>query len=105
MRCIALAALSPAFHNPSTMNINSRLFDSIRIGASEAEAPVESDAPRCSHPGCARTGEFRAPKGRGREGQFFVHDGLELDRRQSTQADLSTSPVVGPLNPSHDRDA
>ena len=72
MRCIALAALSPAFHNPSTMNINSRLFDSIRIGASEAEAPVESDAPRCSHPGCARMGEFRAPKGRGREGQFFL---------------------------------
>lgn len=54
------------------MNINSRLFDSIRIGASEAEAPAESDAPRCNHPGCARTGEFRAPKGRGREGQFFL---------------------------------
>ena len=53
------------------MNINSRLFDSIRIGASEAEAPLESDAPRCDHPGCARGGEFRAPKGRGREGQFF----------------------------------
>ncbi len=54
------------------MNINSRLFDSIRIGASEAEAPLESDAPRCDHPGCARGGEFRAPKGRGREGQFFL---------------------------------
>ena len=54
------------------MNINSRLFDSIRIGASEAEAPLESDAPRCDHPGCARAGEFRAPTGRGREGQFFL---------------------------------
>ena len=54
------------------MNINSRLFDSIRIGASEAEAPLESDAPRCDHPGCKRAGEFRAPKGRGREGQFFL---------------------------------
>ena len=53
------------------MNINSRLFDSIRIGASDAEAPLESDAPRCDHPGCARAGEFRAPKGRGREGQFL----------------------------------
>ncbi|QEL24145.1 J domain-containing protein [Bosea sp. F3-2] len=54
------------------MNINSRLFDSIRIGSSEAEAVVDSDAPRCDHPGCARAGEFRAPKGRGREGQFFL---------------------------------
>lgn len=53
------------------MNINSRLFDSIRIGSSEAEAVVDNDAPRCDHPGCARVGEFRAPKGRGREGQFF----------------------------------
>ena len=53
------------------MNINSRLFDSIRIGLSEAEAVVDNNAPRCDHPGCARGGEFRAPKGRGREGQFF----------------------------------
>ncbi|MCO5090867.1 DnaJ domain-containing protein [Bosea sp. (in: a-proteobacteria)] len=53
------------------MNINSRLFDSIRIGASETEAAAEGDAPRCDQPGCARAGTFRAPKGRGREGQFF----------------------------------
>lgn len=53
------------------MNINSRLFDRIRIGPSEAEAVVDSDAPRCNHAGCARAGEFRAPMGRGREGQFF----------------------------------
>ncbi|RDJ20823.1 molecular chaperone DnaJ [Bosea caraganae] len=53
------------------MNFNSRLFDRIRIGPSEAEEVVQSDASRCDHPGCARAGEFRAPKGRGREGQFF----------------------------------
>lgn len=53
------------------MNINSRLFDRIRIGPSEAEAVADTDAPRCDHPGCQRAGEFRAPKGRGREGQFF----------------------------------
>lgn len=53
------------------MNFNSRLFDRIRIGPSEAEEAVQGDAPRCDHPGCARPGEFRAPKGRGREGQFF----------------------------------
>ena len=54
------------------MNINSRLFDRIRIGPSEAEAVEGNDAPRCDHPGCTRVGEFRAPKGRGREGQFFL---------------------------------
>ena len=54
------------------MNFNSRLFDSIRIGPSEAEAVEETDAPRCQHAGCSRAGEFRAPKGRGREGQFFL---------------------------------
>jgi hypothetical protein len=54
------------------MNINSRLFDRIRIGSSEAEAVVDGDAPRCNHAGCTRAGEFRAPMGRGREGQFFL---------------------------------
>jgi hypothetical protein len=53
------------------MNFNSRLFDRIRIGPSEAEEVVQGDAQRCDHPGCTRAGEFRAPKGRGREGQFF----------------------------------
>ena len=53
------------------MNFNSRLFDRIRIGASEQEAVSENDGPVCDHPGCNRPGEFRAPKGRGREGQFF----------------------------------
>ncbi len=54
------------------MNFNSRLFDRIRIGPSEAEAVEEGDAPRCDHPGCKRPGEFRAPQGRGREGKFFL---------------------------------
>ncbi|CAN7498423.1 hypothetical protein J2Y55_000545 [Bosea sp. BE125] len=54
------------------MNFNSRLFDRIRIGPSEAEAVEESDAPRCDHAGCSRVGEFRAPQGRGREGKFFL---------------------------------
>ena len=53
------------------MNFNSRLFDRIRIGPSEAEEVVETVAVRCDHSGCQRAGEFRAPKGRGREGQFF----------------------------------
>ncbi|MGL5362506.1 MAG: J domain-containing protein [Bosea sp. (in: a-proteobacteria)] len=53
------------------MNLNSRLFDKIRIGATEEAAP-EPDAAGCQHPGCKRVGEFRAPKGRGQEGRFFL---------------------------------
>ncbi len=55
------------------MNLNSRLFDRIRISSPEDEAAAVRDAKEaaCEHPGCKRVGEFRAPKGRGREGQFF----------------------------------
>lgn len=41
----------------------------------------------------------------GREGHGGVHDGLVLDGRQSAQAGLSTTPVIGPLDPSDHRDA
>lgn len=52
------------------MNLNSPLFDKIRSKpAAEEVRPAEE--PRCQHQGCARKGEFRAPKGRDHEGQFF----------------------------------
>jgi hypothetical protein len=53
------------------MNLNSRLFDSIRSRPKRAAAGVSQDAPGCQHPGCAGTGEHRAPKGRGLEGQYW----------------------------------
>lgn len=40
----------------------------------------------------------------GREVHGGVHDGLVFDGRQSAQAGLSTTPVVGPLDPSDHRD-
>ena len=52
------------------MNLNSRLFDRIRVH----NTPLETAQPeevRCDHPGCLRAGEFRAPMGRQREGQYF----------------------------------
>ncbi len=67
----ALVAFTFRSHNAFSMNFNSRLFDRIRIGPSEAEAVVEEPARRCDHPGCAKSGEFRAPMGRGKEGKFF----------------------------------
>ena len=52
------------------MNLNSRLFDSIRTRTRKAKSAA-APAPGCDHPGCAEPGSHRAPKGRGREGQFF----------------------------------
>jgi hypothetical protein len=53
------------------MNLNSPLFDRIRASR-EAEAEARPEERRCDHPGCASRGEFRAPMGRGREGQFHL---------------------------------
>ena len=51
------------------MNLNSRLFDRIRVkSAPQAAEPVLTP---CNHPGCKAEGVFRAPMGRDREGQYF----------------------------------
>jgi hypothetical protein len=52
------------------MDLNSRLFDSIRIKPSSDE-PQEAKGPVCEHPSCKAAGEYRAPKGRDREGQYW----------------------------------
>jgi curved DNA-binding protein CbpA len=55
------------------MNLNSPLFDRIRVKSKpKQDVPASaSTASRCDHPGCAATGEFRAPMGRLREGEYF----------------------------------
>src|SRR3984893_4420882 len=57
-------------HNVGAMNLKSRLFDRIRVKSETREAPPP-DQIRCQHPGCSEAGEFRAPMGRFREGQYF----------------------------------
>ena len=52
------------------MNLNSPLFDKIRSKPAAEEVRPDNE-PRCQHMGCARKGEFKAPKGRDHEGQFF----------------------------------
>lgn len=52
------------------MNLNSQLFDRIRVKPDPKPAPAPEHV-RCDFPGCAAVGEFRAPQGRDREGQFF----------------------------------
>ncbi|HVP99058.1 MAG TPA: molecular chaperone DnaJ, partial [Roseiarcus sp.] len=53
------------------MNLNSRLFDRIRVKPA-ARAPEKAEpSPPCGHPGCTAEGLYRAPKGREREGEYF----------------------------------
>jgi hypothetical protein len=61
------------------MKMNSKLFDKIRIRPDEAETAREQFPP-CEWPGCADGAPHRAPKGRGREGQYhrFCLDHVRL---------------------------
>lgn len=54
------------------MDLNSRLFDRIRVKPRrKAAEPPPTAATPCSFPGCTADGVFRAPKGRDREGEYF----------------------------------
>ncbi len=52
------------------MDLNSKYFDRIRINPGDAAVEKPGAAP-CEAHGCERLGGYRAPKGRGREGQFY----------------------------------
>jgi hypothetical protein len=52
------------------MDLNSRLFDSIRIKPS-CDEPKAAAEPACDTPGCTLPGLHRAPKGRKAEGQYW----------------------------------
>ncbi|MCB1510680.1 MAG: DnaJ domain-containing protein [Hyphomicrobiaceae bacterium] len=55
------------------MKLNSKYFDMIRIRPSDRESePAAPDVPSCQWKGCDRHGEHRAPKGRAREGEFYL---------------------------------
>lgn len=55
------------------MNLNSPLFDRIRVkpGRKAQAAPSATVQQLCEHPGCQLAAEHRAPMGRNREGQFL----------------------------------
>ena len=52
------------------MDLNSPLFDRIRIKSS-CDEPQEAKGPVCEHPSCKAEGQYRAPKGRDNEGQYW----------------------------------
>lgn len=54
------------------MKLNSKYFDTIRVGAKRAEAERAHDRPSCQWKGCTAPGSHRAPKGRGRDGEYFL---------------------------------
>ncbi len=55
------------------MKLNSKYFDSIRVGPKrEREQPEEDRFPPCQWKGCGKPAPHRAPKGRGRDGEYFM---------------------------------
>ncbi|MCX7900186.1 MAG: J domain-containing protein [Methylocystis sp.] len=53
------------------MNLNSPLFDRIRVQRKEPREEARDNVIRCDAPGCEQQGTHRAPMGRLREGQYF----------------------------------
>lgn len=55
------------------MKLGSKYFDSIRVSRNKRSgdsAPTESEVP-CQWKGCDKPGPYRAPMGRGRDGDYF----------------------------------
>ena len=52
------------------MDLNSPIFDRVRAKP-KAKQPEPAIKVRCDHPGCNEPGEFRAPMGWQREGEYF----------------------------------
>lgn len=56
------------------MKLNSKYFDSIRVASKrERTEPVREDRlPRCQWKGCSAAANHRAPRGRGKDGQYYA---------------------------------
>lgn len=52
------------------MNLNSKYFDSIRVKPEE-DRTLKQDAPLCEWVGCDQEAKHPAPRGRGRDGEYF----------------------------------
>jgi hypothetical protein len=54
----------------TTMKLDSKFFDRLRVKPKE-ERVLHDATPSCEWKGCKEAGLYPAPKGRGREGQYF----------------------------------
>lgn len=53
------------------MKLDSKYFDSVRVRPGQTRA-VSQDVATCQWKGCKAAGEHKAPRGRGKEGQFYL---------------------------------
>jgi curved DNA-binding protein CbpA len=55
------------------MKLESKYFDSIRVSSKRQRAkPVREEYPQCQWKGCKALGRHKAPRGRGRDGEYYV---------------------------------
>jgi curved DNA-binding protein CbpA len=55
------------------MKLDSKYFDSIRVAPKrERSEPAREEHPCCQWKGCSAPGMHRAPRGRGRDGEYFI---------------------------------
>jgi DnaJ domain len=55
------------------MKLDSKYFDSIRVAPKrERTEPARAENPCCQWKGCRSQGLYRAPRGRGRDGQYYL---------------------------------
>jgi curved DNA-binding protein CbpA len=58
------------------MKLNSKYFDSIRVAPKRQREEVARNEhehhPRCQWKGCTAPGRYRAPRGRGHDGQYYI---------------------------------
>lgn len=57
------------------MKLESKYFDSIRVSSKRQRAkakPAREEHPPCQWKGCTAPGRHRAPRGRGRDGEYYV---------------------------------
>ena len=55
------------------MKLNSKYFDSIRVAPKRQRAEqAREERPCCQWKGCRSPGLYRAPRGRGRDGQYYL---------------------------------
>ena len=53
------------------MKFDSKYFDCVRVKQDPAQE-VPKEAPSCQWKGCTAAGQHRAPRGRGREGEYYL---------------------------------
>jgi DnaJ domain len=68
---LVLVSATGFHHTPAPMKLDSKYFDSIRVGAKRRSEEDSRRKPVCQWKGCTKPGTHRAPKGRGHDGDYL----------------------------------